>query len=124
MSYRLLADAVVVLHFLFVAFVVAGGLLVLRWPRIAWAHVPAAVWGVLIELFGWVCPLTPLEKHFRRLAGEGGYEGGFVERYVFGLLYPQGLTRTHQVVLGLLVLAVNGFIYWRLWRRRRRAAGG
>ena len=118
MPYRLLADAVVVLHFLFVAFVVVGGLLVLRWPRLAWVHVPAAVWGMLLSFFGWLCPLTPLEKHLRRLAGQGGYEGGFGERYLFAALYPEGLTRTHQVVLGLLVLAVNAFVYWRLWRRR------
>lgn len=124
MPYRLLADGVAVLHFLFVAFVMAGGLLVLRWPRLAWGHVPAAVWGALIELFGWVCPLTPLEQHLRRLAGESGYEGGFVERYVFSALYPQGLTRTHQVVLGLLVIAVNAFVYWRLWRRRTRPSPG
>ena len=118
---RLLADLVVVAHALFVAFVVAGGLLVLRWPRLAWAHVPAAVWGTLIEFFGWVCPLTPLENHLRRLGGEGGYAGGFIERYVFAALYPEGLTRTHQVILGSLVLALNGFVYWRLWRRKRNA---
>lgn len=119
--YRLLADLVVVVHLAFVAFVVAGGLLVLRWPRLAWAHVPAAVWGTLIELAGWGCPLTPLENDLRRLGGEAGYAGGFVERYLVGLLYPDGLTRTHQIVLGLAVLVVNGFVYWRLWRRRRAA---
>lgn len=117
--YRLLADLVVVVHLAFVAFVVAGGLLVLRWPRLAWAHVPAAAWGALIEFAGWVCPLTPLENDLRRLGGEGGYGGGFVERYLVGVLYPGGLTRAHQVALGLLVLAINGLVYWRLWRRSR-----
>jgi hypothetical protein len=95
-TYRLLADLVVVVHLGFVAFVVAGGLLVLRWPRLAWAHLPCAVWGALIEFAGWVCPLTPLENDLRRLGGEAGYEGGFVERYLTSVLYPHGLTRTHQ----------------------------
>jgi hypothetical protein len=119
-TYRLLADLVVVVHLGFVAFVVAGGLLVLRWPRLAWAHLPCAVWGALIEFAGWVCPLTPLENDLRRLGGEAGYEGGFVERYLTSVLYPHGLTRTHQLVLGLLVLAVNGYVYLRLWWRRAR----
>lgn len=108
---RLLADLVVVAHLAFVAFVVAGGTLVLRWPRLAWAHVPAAAWGALVALAGWVCPLTPLENDLRRLGGEGGYAGGFVERYLVGVLYPSGLTRAHQAALGLLVLAVNGAVY-------------
>ena len=122
MLYRLLADLVVVVHFVFVAFAVAGGLLVLRWPRLVWVHMPSAVWGALIEIFGWLCPLTPLEKYLRRLGGEAGYAGGFVERYIFPILYPRGLTRTHQIVLGLLVLAVNLAIYgYLLWRRRARS---
>jgi hypothetical protein len=121
MVYRLLADLVVVLHLLFVAFVVLGGLAVLRWPRLAWVHVPVALWGALVEFTGWGCPLTPLENDLRRLGGEAGYEGGFVERYLTAVLYPHGLTRAHQVVLGLLVLAVNAFVYGRLgWRRRAR----
>jgi hypothetical protein len=117
--YGLLADAVVVLHLAFVTFVVAGGLLVLRWPRLAWAHVPTAAWGALIEFGGWICPLTPLENHLRRLAGQAGYEGGFVERYLLAALYPQGLSRTHQVVLGALVLLVNLLVYGLLIRRLR-----
>ena len=122
MPYCLLADFVVVVHFLFVAFVVAGGLLVLRWPRVLAVHLPCAMWGALIELFGWVCPLTPLEKHLRGLGGEAGYADGFIERYIFSILYPRGLTRTHQIVLGILVLAVNAAIYgYLLWRRRSRA---
>jgi hypothetical protein len=118
--YGLLADLVVVVHLLFVAFVVAGALAVLRWPRLAWVHVPVAAWGALIEFAGWICPLTPLENDLRRLAGEAGYAGGFVERYLVSFLYPSGLARTHQVVLGLLVLAVNAGAYWFLIRRRAR----
>ena len=119
MPYRLLADFVLVLHAGFVAFVMLGALLVLRWPRLAWVHVPVAVWGAGIEFLGGICPLTPLENHWRRLAGELGYQGGFVEHYVVSVLYPDGLTRRVQLVLGALVLLVNGAIYARvLWRVR------
>jgi len=118
MPYRLLADLVLVLHAAFVAFVMLGGLLVLRWPRLAWLHLPVVVWGAGIEFLGGICPLTPLENHWRRLAGDQGYTGGFVEHYVFPVLYPEGLTRQVQLGLGLLVLAVNVSIYaWMLWRR-------
>ena len=118
--YGVLADAVVVLHLGFVLFVVLGGLLVLRWRWVAWLHVPAAVWGALIEFAGWTCPLTPLEKWLRRQGGLGGYEGGFVEHYVLPVLYPSGLTRGVQVALGLFVLVVNAAVYWKVWRDRRR----
>lgn len=106
-------------HFAFVAFVVAGGLLALRWPRVAWIHVPAAVWGILIEWAGWICPLTPLENRLRRLGGEAGYPGGFVEHYVLPVLYPSGLTREVQLTLGALVLVLNVGIYAVILRRRR-----
>jgi len=120
MKYRLLADAVVLLHAAFVLFVVLGGLLVLRWPRLAWVHLPIVAWGAGIEFLGGICPLTPLENHWRRLAGEGGYPGGFVEHYVIALLYPAGLTRGVQLALGGLVLAVNTAVYFAVWRRRAR----
>jgi hypothetical protein len=120
MPYRLLADLVLVLHAAFVVFVVLGALLVLRWPRIAWVHVPVALWGAGIEFVGGICPLTPLENHWRRLAGELGYPGGFVEHYVVSALYPDGLTRTVQIVLGALVVVVNVTIYaWAVRRNRR-----
>jgi len=115
--YALLADAVLVLHFLFVAFVVAGGLLVLRWPRIAWLHLPAAAWGVVIEFAGWICPLTPLENHLRARAGQTPYMGGFVEYYLLPVLYPEGLTRETQYALGLAVLALNVAVYGFVLRR-------
>ena len=120
MGYRLAADAVLVLHALFVAFVVLGGLLVLRRPRLAWLHLPCAAWGAMIEFAGWICPLTPLEVRLRRLGGEAGYEGGFVETYLLATLYPEGLSRPVQWALGGLVLVVNGAIYAWLLRRRRR----
>lgn len=124
MHYRFLADAVLVVHLAFVLFVVLGGLLVLRWPRLAWVHLPAAAWGALIEFAGWVCPLTPLENRWRRLGGGAGYEGGFVETYVLAALYPEGLTREVQVALGLAVLVVNAAVYFVWWRRRRRRRAG
>jgi len=119
MSYRLLADFVLVVHAAFVVFVMLGGLAVLRWPRLAWVHLPVVIWGAGIEFAGGICPLTPLENHWRRLAGEQGYTGGFVEQYVLAALYPDGLTRGMQLALGLLVIAVNAVIYFRVWTRHK-----
>ncbi len=119
MSYGLMADAVLVLHLAFIAFVVIGGLAVLRWPRLAWVHIPAALWGALIEFGGWICPLTPLENSLRKLGGETGYSGGFIDHYLTSMIYPDGLTRTTQFAVGALVLVINGFVYWTLWRRKR-----
>jgi uncharacterized protein DUF2784 len=102
---------VVGLHFTFVLFVVLGGLLVLRWPWVAYLHIPAALWGAAIEFGGWVCPLTPLEQWLRRQAGSAGYSGDFVEHYVLSILYPSALTRHIQLLLGCLVLGLNLGIY-------------
>jgi uncharacterized membrane protein YhhN len=115
-----MADLVVLLHFAFVIFVVFGGLLVLRWPKVAYVHLPVAVYGVLIEFIGWVCPLTPLEKRLRESAGQEGYEGGFVEHYILPVLYPSGLTRGVQVALGALVILINLAIYAAIARGRRQ----
>lgn len=114
-----LADLVVVLHLGFVLFVMFGGLLVARWPRLAWAHVPAAIWGAGIELTGGICPLTPLENLLRMRAGEAGYTGDFVARYVMPVLYPDGLTRSVQLVLAAVVILGNAGIYAWVWRRHR-----
>jgi hypothetical protein len=119
MLYRALADLVVVLHLGFVLFVVLGGLLALRWPRAAWLHLPAALWGAGIEFVHGVCPLTPLENRLRELGGESGYSGGFVEHYLLPVLYPAGLSRSAQLALGLFVVALNAAIYLQVWRRRR-----
>jgi hypothetical protein len=121
-GYRLAADLVVLLHLAFVAFVVLGGVLAFRWPRAPWLHLPAAVWGVLIEWSGGGCPLTPLEIVLRQLGGEAGYAGGFIEHYVLPVLYPRELTRPIQVVLGAAVLLANLVIYGLWWRRVRRAS--
>lgn len=117
MVYRFLADLVLVAHFAFVVFAVVGALLVLRWRWVVWLHLPAVVWAALISFAGWICPLTPLENWLRELGGSAGYESGFVEHYILPVLYPGGLTREVQIVLGLLVLAVNMGIYGWLLRR-------
>ncbi len=125
MAYRFLADLLVALHLAFALFVVLGGVLVLWRRRLAFLHLPVAIWGVFIELSGWVCPLTPLEVRLRILGGQAGYRGGFVEHYLLPVLYPSGLTREQQVGLGLLVgilnLGVYGLVIWRMRRERDRA---
>jgi hypothetical protein len=118
--YSLLADAVIAVHFLFIAFVVAGGLLVMCWPWVAWVHLPAAVWGTFIEFSGGICPLTPLENHLRNLGGGRVYSGGFIEQYLIPLIYPANLTALTQYVLGGLVIAVNLIIYAFVIRKRRK----
>ena len=120
MIYSALDDLVLVVHLAFVLFVVLGGLLVLRWPWVALLHVPAAVWGVLIEYSGWICPLTPLENSLRRSGGEAGYSGGFIQHYIQPLLYPAGLTRGTQIVLGSVALLVNLTAYGVVIARRNR----
>jgi hypothetical protein len=119
--YGALADAVLVLHLGFVLFVVLGGLVVLRWPRLAWLHIPAAIWGVLIEYNGWICPLTPLENLFRTRGGQAGYSGGFIQHYIQPALYPAGLTRSTQILLGTLALLVNLSAYGVVLVRRTRS---
>jgi uncharacterized protein DUF2784 len=117
--FRVLADAIVVIHLGFVLFVVLGGLLVLRWPRAAWLHIPSAAWGITVEFAGWICPLTPIENVLRERAGSTAYQGDFIERYVLPLLYPVRLTRGTQWLLAGIALAVNVFVYWRLASRER-----
>ena len=115
--YGVLADLVVGLHFLFVLFVILGGLLVLRWLRLAYLHIPAALWGAAIEFAGWICPLTPLEHSLRRQAGGTAYSGGFIEHYILPVLYPSALTRDIQVMLGVLVIGLNLTVYAYVWRK-------
>lgn len=120
MRYRLLADAVLLLHLAFILFVVFGALLVWRCRRLAWLHLPAVVWAGVIEFSGEVCPLTPLENHLRRLGGEVGYAGGFIEHYLLPVIYPPGLTHEMQVALGFAVIVINGLAYgWLLFRAQR-----
>lgn len=121
MLYRLAADAIVLIHGLWLVFVVFGAFLALKWPRALWLHAPAVAWGAVVEFTGWVCPLTPWENRLRRLGGEEGYAGGFIERYVTAVIYPEGLTREIQVALGVGVLLLNAGLYWWVLCRRRRA---
>lgn len=118
--YALLANLVLLVHLAFILFVALGGLAVLRWPRLAWLHLPCVAWGVTVELMGWYCPLTPLENHYLRLAGAQGYEGDFLQHYLLSTIYPEGLTREAQTVIGLTALLINALVYgWLLMRRRR-----
>jgi hypothetical protein len=117
-----LADLIVLIHFSFVLFVIFGGLLALRWPKAAYVHLPIAVYGALIELVGWICPLTPLEKRLRESAGLEGYQGGFVEHYILPVLYPSGLTRNVQLVLGGVVVVLNLAVYALVLRSSRIAS--
>ena len=130
MIYQIAADLIVVLHFVFLLFVVLGGLFVLRWRRLAWVHLPAVVWGVLIELFNWACPLTWLEMVFRRLSGGSGYSGGFIDHYLLQVVYPE---RSHHfpieylriiqagagIVILLLNLGIYGYFFFREVRKER-----
>jgi hypothetical protein len=112
MTYRLAANLVLILHLGFIVFVVFGGLLV-RWRRwMALVHVPCVLYGAAIEIWGWICPLTPLENRLRVLGAEQGYTGGFLEHYLVGFLYPEPLSRTMQMLLAGLVIAVNAGIYF------------
>jgi hypothetical protein len=121
MFYRLAADAVLLLHLTFIAFVVLGAVLVVRWPRLAFVHLPAAAWGFFVELTGRVCPLTYAENALRIRAGEAGYAESFIEHYLLAVVYPEGLTRAAQLVLAAAVIAINVAIYsWLLHRRSRR----
>ncbi len=122
MLYRWLADLVLALHLGFILFVVLGALLLRRWPRAIYLHLPAAVWGALIEFTGGQCPLTPLEQYLRQRGGRPGYRGGFIEHYLTAAIYPNGLTRGIQLALGLIVLALNAVLYWRWWRVDRDRA--
>jgi hypothetical protein len=118
--YLLLADLVLIVHLAFVAFVLCGGLLVLKWRWIAWLHLPTAAWGAFVEFAGWICPLTPLENWLRTKGGEASHAGDFIGRYLLSILYPEALTPDIQVVLGALVLLVNLVIYGWLWQAGRR----
>ena len=118
MLFGIAADIVVLLHFAFILFVVLGGFLVLKWRRLAWIHLPSVLWGALSEFTGWICPLTPLESWLREQGGDRGFSGGFINHYLGTLIYPEGLTRELQWLLGALVLAINAAIYFRVWRSR------
>src|SRR5687767_3914628 len=120
-TYAALAALVVFAHLAFVVFATLGGMLALRWPRIAWVHLPAAAWAAFVEFSGRLCPLTPLENVLRRRAGLEDYSGDFVANYIFPVLYPEGLTREAQIATGAFVLALNAIAYTFVLRSRKRA---
>ena len=114
------ADLLVLIHFGFILFVFLGGLLVWRWPRVMWLHLPAMAWGALIEFVGFICPLTPLENRLRMAAGADVYAGGFVDRYITPVVYPEGLDRSTQLVLGTLIILINLAVYTLVAVKRKR----
>jgi hypothetical protein len=120
MPSSVLADLVVALHLGFILFVIFGALAALRWPRVVWLHAPAALWGAAVELFGWICPLTPLENRLRRGGATPEAEADFVERYLLPVIYPAELTRETQLIFGILVLVFNAALYTWIWRRSQR----
>lgn len=113
----ILADLIVFCHFIFILFVIFGGFLVVKWRKLIWLHIPAAIWGVLIEFVGWLCPLTHWENYLRR--SSGGYSSGFIEHYIIPLIYPSGLTREIQIDLGLIVVLLNFMVYRKLHLERQ-----
>ena len=116
MAHRLLADLIALTHFAFIVFAIFGGLLALRWRWVPWVHLPAVAWGVAVEVFGWFCPLTPLENWLRRSSGGAGYQGGFIEHYLMPIIYPADLTRELQLFLGCSLAVLNLAIYLAVWR--------
>ena len=122
MLYRLLADLLLLIHAAFIAFAVLGGLLVLYRRWWAWLHIPAAVWAAAVVIMGWICPLTPWEQQLRLAAGQRGLSGGFIEHYLMSVIYPDGLTRSIQIGLGVSVVVFNLLVYALMWRFLRRAS--
>jgi hypothetical protein len=125
-GYAAAAALVVAIHLAFVVFATLGGMLAVRWPSVAWIHLPAAAWATFVEFSGQLCPLTPMEQTLRRRAGLEDYTGDFVANYIFPLLYPTGLTHRAQVALGCFVIVTNAIAYAFVWKRRRgrRSATG
>jgi hypothetical protein len=121
MNYSIAADALVIVHLVFIVFVMLGGLLLLKWRWLIYLHLPAVAWGILVELFGWLCPLTPLEQRFRILAGETGYSGGFVQHYLLPVIYPAGLTREVQILIAISVITINLVIYSVIYVKYRQS---
>ncbi|GMQ87068.1 MAG: DUF2784 domain-containing protein [Gammaproteobacteria bacterium] len=119
MFYQLAADAIVLIHFGFILYVVLGGLLSYKWLYLSWLHLPAVIWGVVMSLAGWICPLTPLENKLRAASGGGRYSSGFIEHYILPVIYPAGLDRELQTAMGIALLVVNALVYLGLIIRDR-----
>ncbi|HVN72632.1 MAG TPA: DUF2784 domain-containing protein [Desulfomonilia bacterium] len=118
--WQILADGVVLLHLGFIIFVIFGGIFIVFQSKVLWFHIPCVIWGILVELIGFICPLTPLENYMRIHAGRSPYSGDFVIHYIEPVIYPEGLTRELQIVMGLLVILFNFFIYgWLILRKNK-----
>jgi hypothetical protein len=120
MIYQIFADIVIIIHLLFILYVALGGLIVLRWNKTIFLHVPAALWGALIMFMGWICPLTYVENDLRKYAGQEVYSEGFIEHYIIPIIYPETLTREWQISVGIFVLLLNVIVYAVVVRRRFR----
>ena len=120
MIYSFLADLLVGFHLVFILYVIAGALLIIKWPKTLWLHLPSCFWGINVEFTGWICPLTPWEIQLRRLAGEEGYTGSFIEQYLIPIIYPSGLNREIQMLMGSTVLIVNFSLYTLILIKRRK----
>ncbi len=114
------ADIVILIHFSFILFVIFGGFLVMKWPKFIWLHIPAMIWGILIEFYGWICPLTILENDLRRTEDGGVYTGGFIEYYLLPVIYPAGLTREIQIIMGFAVIIINLLVYFLIFKKTER----
>ena len=123
MFYRVLADLVLVFHLAFIVFVLAGGLLAMRWRLAPYLHLPGVLWAVLVEVSGGQCPLTPLENLLRRAAGASGYSGGFIEQYLVPAIYPAPLSSSLQLLLAAFVVLTNIVVYLVVWRQRTSTRG-
>ena len=122
MIYQYAADALVLIHLLFILFVIFGGILVFKWHWLAWLHIPAALWGSVVVTAGWICPLTPFENQLRQSAGNEGYSGTFIEHYVIPVIYPSGLNREIFIAMGIGMFLVNLAIYFILIRRKKKSS--
>ena len=119
MLYQLAADFIVLLHFVFIVFAVAGGVLVFKWRRLGYLHVPAAIWAALIIMAGWICPLTPIENMFRQAGGGEVYSVSFIERYLMPVIYPSGLSREIFIAMGVVIIVINVVVYTILFIKRK-----
>lgn len=119
MLFHLFADLVLILHLLFIIFVILGGFTVLLWQRMIWIHIPCVIWGVLLEINSWICPLTYIENYFRRSAGEDSYSIDFIQQYLVPIVYPRGLEPDYQIILGILLVLINIIIYLFIWYQSR-----
>jgi len=118
--YNIAADIVVFVHFTFIVFVLVGGVLVFKWRRLIWLHIPSAIWGAMIVMVGWICPLTPIENRLRHAGESETYTRSFIEHYLVPVIYPSGLDREMFIVMGMVVIVINVIVYIMLFVKYKR----